>query len=391
MVCVWQALVAAVAALPLRSAAGNAERGPGGPYHQLRQRCLGLQERGSGIRSPRVALDCGTALAASHEPDLALSFYEAGLDKADPVLHAAILPKLKYQAAIAERSAGRRNASAARFADLLSELKPPDSLSVDWWHEGLTALRDAYWHDDAERLFKAAVASLPRVGWVHSWQLPRDVDKRALSDASPFHEVEQFEVSQILQAHAAELGSQFDALLARPDWDSFFEVNEHEAGGNVAAGRWRHMYLKRLNGSWDAAGCEVLPLACTLLRGRPEIDGVIFNPGPRPSGAKPKASTQGVAVLELAPGTHLRLHSGRNNFRLLAHLGLRVPAGLAGIAIAGQLRFWEEGSVLVLDDSYLHEAWNNSTSVPRYVLYASFFPPSLEPELPAEASIKQEL
>merc|ERR1712113_952739 len=97
---------------------------------------------------------------------------------------------------------------------------------------------------------------------------------------------------------------------------------------------------------------------------------------------KPLASTQGVAILELAPQTHLRLHTGRNNFRLLAHLGLQVPEGLCGIVSGGELRLWEEGSVLVLDDSFLHEAWNNSTEASRYVLYASFFPPSLDPRLP---------
>lgn len=44
------------------------------------------------------------------------------------------------------------------------------------------------------------------------------------------------------------------------------------------------------------------------------------------------------------------------------HLGLRVPAGgCAVFEIAGQQRAWEAGRVLVFDDSFEHQVWNNCT------------------------------
>ena len=54
-------------------------------------------------------------------------------------------------------------------------------------------------------------------------------------------------------------------------------------------------------------------------------------------------------------GTHLRPHCGPTNHRLRLHLGLVVPENSVMIS-GGESRHWEEGKVLVLDDSFEHEA-----------------------------------
>lgn len=69
----------------------------------------------------------------------------------------------------------------------------------------------------------------------------------------------------------------------------------------------------------------------------------------------------------------IKAHTGPMNLRLRIHLPLVVPQDsasatvsqgrsrpIAGIRVADQVRQWTEGSALVLDDSYVHEAWNDA-------------------------------
>ena len=54
----------------------------------------------------------------------------------------------------------------------------------------------------------------------------------------------------------------------------------------------------------------------------------------------------------------LRPHCGEGNFRWVMHLGLDVPSGVA-ITVGGKTVAWEEGKVIVFDDSYLHSVEHN--------------------------------
>jgi aspartyl/asparaginyl beta-hydroxylase (cupin superfamily) len=76
------------------------------------------------------------------------------------------------------------------------------------------------------------------------------------------------------------------------------------------------------------------------------------------------------------PGKRLPPHRGPYNGVLRLHLGLLVPEhdGNLGIRIGSERRGWSEGSVLVFDDAYEHEAWNE-TDKPRVVLFVDFEKP----------------
>ena len=60
---------------------------------------------------------------------------------------------------------------------------------------------------------------------------------------------------------------------------------------------------------------------------------------------------------------HLHAHCGVTNAQLKMHLGLDVPVnphtGLGCARIANETRRWEAGRVLVFDDSFEHEVWND--------------------------------
>jgi len=76
------------------------------------------------------------------------------------------------------------------------------------------------------------------------------------------------------------------------------------------------------------------------------------------------------------PGKRLPPHRGPYNGVLRLHLGLLVPEhdSNLGIRIGSERRSWSEGSVLIFDDAYEHEAWNE-TGKPRVVLFVDFEKP----------------
>lgn len=68
----------------------------------------------------------------------------------------------------------------------------------------------------------------------------------------------------------------------------------------------------------------------------------------------------------LAPRTRIPAHTGVTNTRFIVHLALVVPPS-CGFRVGAETRAWREGSASVFDDTFEHEAWNESDE-PRIVL-----------------------
>jgi beta-hydroxylase len=77
-----------------------------------------------------------------------------------------------------------------------------------------------------------------------------------------------------------------------------------------------------------------------------------------------------------APHKHIPEHRGPYKGVLRYHLGLKVPGpeGACRIRVGSDMGYWEEGKSLIFDDSYPHEAWNDSDEV-RVVLFVDFIRP----------------
>lgn len=70
----------------------------------------------------------------------------------------------------------------------------------------------------------------------------------------------------------------------------------------------------------------------------------------------------------LHPHSHILPHKGYSNAVLRNHLPLIVPDGKqCALKIEDETHFWEKGKLVVFDDSFVHEAWNNSDEI-RVVL-----------------------
>ena len=93
--------------------------------------------------------------------------------------------------------------------------------------------------------------------------------------------------------------------------------------------------------------CDVAPTTCGLV-------ARVFPPGMRDI---IKGRT---FFSRLIGGTHIFAHSGPTNLRLRLHLALKVPKGRYEIRVGkkrtkGNTRRWQEGKVMVFDDSFEHE------------------------------------
>ncbi len=58
------------------------------------------------------------------------------------------------------------------------------------------------------------------------------------------------------------------------------------------------------------------------------------------------------------------------------HLGMVIPQGDLALRVGGETRGWEEGKIVLFDDSFGHEAWNNSDQ-DRYILLLRLVHPDL--------------
>jgi hypothetical protein len=90
----------------------------------------------------------------------------------------------------------------------------------------------------------------------------------------------------------------------------------------------------------------------------------------------------------LNPHSHIPPHVGPLNGILRCHLPVLVPEG-CGLRVGGEDVEWQEGRILVFDDSFVHEVWNNSKEL-RVVLFFNIWHPCLsDPERTALANLRE--
>lgn len=91
----------------------------------------------------------------------------------------------------------------------------------------------------------------------------------------------------------------------------------------------------------------------------------------------PNLSSASVSMLQ--PHTDIKPHRGDTNAIMRSHLALKVPKPLpdCGMRVKYDDRAWEEGKVLVFNDSAWHKAWNHSDEL-RYVLIVDVVRPEFK-------------
>lgn len=85
---------------------------------------------------------------------------------------------------------------------------------------------------------------------------------------------------------------------------------------------------------------------------------------------------------KLTPGTRIEPHRGVTNTRVVTHLPLIVP-GNGALIVGGEAREWERGRCMSFDDTFLHEARNNSERVRVVLLLDTWNPYMTDIEIAA--------
>ena len=106
----------------------------------------------------------------------------------------------------------------------------------------------------------------------------------------------------------------------------------------------------------DATPATVLAGTCALLRALRDEGG----------GATPPYVPLKAQFSTMGAGVHVRPHTGPTNAKLTLHYGVEVPRG-AAMRVRDETRPFEQHGLLVFDDSWEHEVWQNG-STPRTTL-----------------------
>ncbi|XP_069562998.1 calponin homology domain-containing protein DDB_G0272472-like [Brachyistius frenatus] len=125
-------------------------------------------------------------------------------------------------------------------------------------------------------------------------------------------------------------------------------------------GEWGQYTLWQ-QGKKLGTSCQSVPKTCSLLERFPEATGC-------------KRGQIKFSVMQ--PGTHVWPHTGPTNCRLRMHLGLVIPKQGCRIRCTDQTRTWDEGKVLIFDDSFEHEVWQDADSF-RLIFIVDVWHPEL--------------
>jgi hypothetical protein len=275
----------------------------------------------------------------------------------------------------------RRSEEATAYFDQIVALRSPRGLRLaPWPSEWQTP---AFYYPDGRRLdlFPDSPGQLRGKPW---W------------DAGPDEPASLAEAREQTEANFAQMQAEVVRLLSEAGaWQL---EGDHDA---VQSGAWtEYMLYSRSDDSdtptWNDARCARVPTICRVFSRLAGVAGTVNGIG---QDGQPRPLVQGpgqVTILRMAPGTRLEAHCGPQNSRLTAHLPLVVPsvaglpAGEAGLRIGPpgedgefEWRVWEEGKLMIFDDSFEHESrWPEPTAeatvgggAARYVVYASLWHP----------------
>jgi aspartate beta-hydroxylase len=336
--------------------------------------------------SARLQFQLGTALFATGDHETALQAFRLAR-KHDPKLLAAPLRQSECERALGrEDDALRSQIQALNLAERsgmlarLATLAPPLRTRVERAitdvqrarraaiEPALAALRDAAGADAIARIDRAVARfygeAAPKPS--HPLQLPTLLFVPGLLDQAWF-ERSQFPYLTTLEAATDTIREELLGIL---DDESEFNPYVDMPDTAPAAVMWRDLnrslawssYHLYRHGERVEAHCARCPKTMALLESLP----LMRTPQHAPE----------ILFSVLKPHTHIPPHTGVINGRLTVHLPLIVPENCGALRAGDEQRAWHVGECLIFDDSFVHEAWNQSDQT-RVVLIMDAWNPYL--------------
>jgi len=289
-------------------------------------------------------LDRGDELARSGDPKAAVSFYQAALKSAQQsrFADATTLDRLRSAQAFIQQRVSEFEGALGRVMDGARPSSPAAALRLSHSLDMLKGRRQIYPQ-------QPSVFYYPYL------------------DQRQFFEREEFGWAAELEAAAPAIRDELTELLADADFRPYVENDPdrpyRDFHGLNENRDWTALYLWR-----DGEKVEGNAKRCP--RTMAALDKVPLS--------RIASRTPAVLFSRLEPGAHIPPHSGMLNCRLICHLPLIVPKG-CWLRVGNETREWEEGKLLIFDDSIEHEARNPSGEL-RIILLFDIWRPEISEE-----------
>lgn len=196
--------------------------------------------------------------------------------------------------------------------------------------------------------------------------------------SQPYYPRERFPWLAELEAHTATIREELHSVLSQPqDLESFLQTDSPQDAADLLrssrteTAAWDAYFFHRHGERYDAHAARC-PQTSALLDALPL--------------AHVREHSPETLFSVLRPGTHILPHRGVTNTRLVTHLPLIVPPDCA-LRVGGEIHEWQEGHCVTFDDTYEHEAWNNSDETRVVLILDSWNPDLSEAERAAVADL----
>jgi aspartyl/asparaginyl beta-hydroxylase (cupin superfamily) len=201
-------------------------------------------------------------------------------------------------------------------------------------------------------LRETAVDVANRVGEKFLRWLDRYFGRHSLVGDHTFFDQGQFPWTATLERGVPAIREELDAVLRYHDELPNFQDISTDQYQITDDDRWKTFFFYGY-GFTAGRNVERCPETARLLQSIPGMTTAMFS--------------------ILSPHKKIPPHGGPYKGVLRYHLALRVPepAEQCGIRVGNDVRHWVEGKGLVFDDTWEHEAWNDTDGV-RVVLFVDF-------------------
>jgi aspartyl/asparaginyl beta-hydroxylase (cupin superfamily) len=206
-----------------------------------------------------------------------------------------------------------------------------------------------------ERVRERLVAGTVFAGERLLWRIEALIGRASLVGEATFFDPTEFPWARRLEAGWPLIRAELDRVLEdREHLPNFQDISVDQAS-ITNDDRWKTYFLYGYGFKSDA-NCARCPETARLCAEIPGMKTAFFS--------------------ILSPGKHIEVHRGPYKGVLRYHLGLRIPDPADGcrIRVDQDVRHWSEGESLIFDDTYEHEAWNDTDGV-RVVLFVDFVRP----------------
>lgn len=187
------------------------------------------------------------------------------------------------------------------------------------------------------------------------WKLEGYIGRSSLIGDTPFFEDEHFPWAVELENNWELIRKELDEVLLHQQSIPNFQDISKDQIVLTDDNRWKTYFLYGM-GYKVEKNCARCPETTRLVESIPDMTTAFFS--------------------ILSPGKHLAHHRGLFKGLVRYHLGLKIPqpSSQCRIRVDQDVRSWEEGKSLFFDDTYDHEAWNDSDET-RVVLFVDILRP----------------